>query len=711
MRVLSISLDKKIIAAGSESRKRQIEYGKALGELYVVVLNCGQEHSEQAGLGTWVYSTGSRSKVFMVWDAVRLGKKMPRPDIVTAQEAFSGLAAYCLKRFFKVPFQLQIHTDFLSPYFRRESLKRWFEYRLFLFLIPRADCIRVVSERIKKSLVEKFKNYPLSSIRVVPVFVDIKAITDAEPKTDLKKKYPGYDFYVLMASRFTIEKNIGLAVEAMSRLIKNHPKVALVIVGAGPLEGDIKSKIRSLNLEDNVKVEGWTDDLVSYYKTADLYLLASNYEGYGRTLVEAAAAGCKVLASDVGVAGEILEKDAIFNVNDIDDLSRKLELAEEGKLSHPKLLQHVGGSTMIAEYVRSLSEFASTEPRRKKLLIVTQKVNKDDQALGFFHRWIEEFSKHFENVTVVCLEKGNYDLPKNVKVFSLGKERHVPKFLRLLRFYGYIWKESKKYDSVFVHMNPIYVVLGGLFWRIAGKRIVLWYVHRSVTWKLRIATFLSDVVCTAAPESFRISSKKAEVLGHGIDIEKFTCSSAVKPGDTLTLLHVGRITRIKNIDTLVEALRILNRELDKTVNLVCVGLPARDKDRDYLDYLKKLIANYRLDDRVDFKGSVPHARIQDVYCRADVSVNLTPTGGIDKVVLESLAAKVPAFSSNEAFKSYLGRYAGDFLFRFGDPEDLARKIEIFLGRPDKGEVLDFLYEQVRTRAGLSNLIEKISQFL
>ncbi|MEK7538915.1 MAG: hypothetical protein AAB552_03680 [Patescibacteria group bacterium] len=57
-----------------------------------------------------------------------------------------------------------------------------------------------------------------------------------------------------------------------------------------------------------------------------------------------------------------------------------------------------------------------------KLLILTQKVDQNDDILGFFHGWIREFAKHAEQVTVIALGVGEYDLPKNVRVFSLGKE-------------------------------------------------------------------------------------------------------------------------------------------------------------------------------------------------------------------------------------------------------------------------------------------------
>ena len=113
-----------------------------------------------------------------------------------------------------------------------------------------------------------------------------------------------------------------------------------------------------------------------------------------------------------------------------------------------------------------------------RLLILTQKIDRNDPILGFFHRWVEEFAKHCESVIVVCLQKGEYDLPKNVRVLSIGKEEggsRMRKIVRyIVRFYRYIWHERENYDAVFVHMNPIYVCLAGPWWRLTGRKIALW---------------------------------------------------------------------------------------------------------------------------------------------------------------------------------------------------------------------------------------------
>jgi len=61
------------------------------------------------------------------------------------------------------------------------------------------------------------------------------------------------------------------------------------------------------------------------------------------------------------------------------------------------------------------------------LLIVTQKMDKDDPILGFFNSWVKEFAKIVPFVTIICLKKGKSDLPDNTKVLSLGKEDGISK--------------------------------------------------------------------------------------------------------------------------------------------------------------------------------------------------------------------------------------------------------------------------------------------
>jgi len=282
-----------------------------------------------------------------------------------------------------------------------------------------------------------------------------------------------------------------------------------------------------------------------------------------------------------------------------------------------------------------------------KLLILTQKVDKNDSVLGFFHRWLEEFAKNFEYVTVICLELGEYDLPSNVKVLSLGKEMGQSRIKYLYRFYKYILQERKNYDSVFVHMNPEYVVFGGIIWRLLNKKIGFWYTHKSVTCSLCLAEKFSQLIFTASVESFRIKSKKIKVVGHGIDVYLF------KPGiEEIAIrnkiLMIGRISETKNQLNLLETFTEINKTFPDYI-LYFIGSVLTEADKIYENKIKDFLKNNIIKKRVVFCGSLNQAEVANYLSQARLLVNLSSTGSLDKDVLEALSCKVPVITSNKAF--------------------------------------------------------------
>lgn len=364
-----------------------------------------------------------------------------------------------------------------------------------------------------------------------------------------------------------------------------------------------------------------------------------------------------------------------------------------------------------------------------RILIITQKVDKNDPILGFFCRWVQEFAKHCEQVTVIALGVGEYDLQKNVRVFSLGKElrersdlknlvprsvleEQLQKVRYVLNFYRLIWRERKNYDAVFVHMNPIYVVLGGMLWRVLGKKIGLWYAHRSVDLKLRIAEKLAHIIFTTATESFRLKSKKTQAVGHGIDVDRFICEKRKDVGaEPITILHVGRITPIKNLDTLIEAAGMLRKEWKKQFRIILVGEPVMAGDVQYKKDLVSLAKERGVSDIIEWEGGVPNTQITEYYCKSDISVNLTPTGGVDKVVLESIAAGTPVFVSNKAFRSYFEKYARDFIFAERNARDLTDKINRFMSGDTQEKARQFLRQQTERKANMETLVVSIVNML
>ncbi len=309
-----------------------------------------------------------------------------------------------------------------------------------------------------------------------------------------------------------------------------------------------------------------------------------------------------------------------------------------------------------------------------KLLIVTQKVDKHDDVLGFFHDWIKDFAQLCESVTVICLEKGESELPKNVTVLSLGKELGRKKFSYVTAFLKYIWTTRSEYTNVFVHMNPEYIVIGGLLWRMLGKKIHLWYVHRNVNLWLRIAHLLSHQVFSVTRESFGIRSSKLKLVGHGIDAQKFSMSDRTTDPSTYRIISVGRITPIKRLETLIKAASILAGSNNFSFTVDLIGSPVSQSDQKYKNELIEMIERNDLNDKIHFLGSCPYDAIPDIYHNADLLVNLAPTGGIDKVVLEAMASGLIPMVSNRGFTSIFKDRASTLIFNQDDPVDLANRI-------------------------------------
>ena len=237
MKIISIGSDRNLFNERSEARARIGEYGKLADEMHIIVFNRKPGFEKQNFGNIYLYPTNSKSKLFYIFDAIKIGSCMIKKNgewLVMAQDPFeAGIAGYRIAKKLKQPLQLQVHTDFLNPYFKKESLLNRIRVSIAKILIPRADSIRVVSERIKHSLNSVFR-VPNSKISVLPVFIDVQKIQKSPAKISLRKKYSQFDFIILMVSRLTREKNIGLAIEAMAEITKKYPKTGLVIVGNGP---------------------------------------------------------------------------------------------------------------------------------------------------------------------------------------------------------------------------------------------------------------------------------------------------------------------------------------------------------------------------------------------------------------------------------------------------------------------------------------------
>lgn len=310
-----------------------------------------------------------------------------------------------------------------------------------------------------------------------------------------------------------------------------------------------------------------------------------------------------------------------------------------------------------------------------KLLIFTQKVDLDDTVLGFFHRWIVELARQADAVTVICLYRGRSELPANVRVFSLGKENGASRLKYLRNFYRYISRLKGDYDSVFVHMNQEYVLLGGFLWKLWGKKIFMWRNHYAGSFLTDAAALFCHKVFCTSKYSYTAKYRKTVLMPVGVDTDFFRPNRGAWRIEH-SVLSLGRISPSKKIEQLLEALSILEKQGWKfTAHIYGDAIPA---DVPYLESLKRKARETGLDRCLSFEAGIPNHLTPPVYGAHGVFVNLSPSGMFDKTIFEAMACGTLVLTSNKDLADKIDR---EYHFEENNVSDLAARIGALLSFP------------------------------
>lgn len=105
-------------------------------------------------------------------------------------------------------------------------------------------------------------------------------------------------FVIGHVGSFRYAKNQEFLIDIFKEIHKKYSSAVLCLVGSGKLEKKIKNKVKSLNIEENVKFLGLRNDVNQLLMVFDVFLFPSRYEGLPVTLIEAQASGLEIVASD-----------------------------------------------------------------------------------------------------------------------------------------------------------------------------------------------------------------------------------------------------------------------------------------------------------------------------------------------------------------------------------------------------------------------------
>jgi glycosyltransferase involved in cell wall biosynthesis len=165
---------------------------------------------------------------------------------------------------------------------------------------------------------------------------------------------------ILTVGRFKLQKNHALLIRAF-KTMRRSIDAKLMILGCGEHEAATRALIDAEELTQHVLLPGHMDDPIPFYKNSDLFVLSSDYEGFGNVLIEALACGLPVVSTDCPSGpAEILENSRygrLVPVNDADALAEAIADALVARHDREALKRRAADFTPeinIAKYLKYL---------------------------------------------------------------------------------------------------------------------------------------------------------------------------------------------------------------------------------------------------------------------------------------------------------------------------------------------------------------------
>lgn len=233
------------------------------------------------------------------------------------------------------------------------NLTEQFQNKSFLFKSIQNISIRIfyrfahliigVSTGVKQDLL----NRGLSKQRIKVIYNPIisQPLKESVQTNHIIQKWKASSKKKLVAvGRFKAQKNFKNLVKALHYLKKDlNLDLSLLILGDGEERNEIEQAITNLGLEDNIFLAGWVSDPLPYYDMADLFVLSSDYEGFGVVIVEAMSRGLNIVSTDCKSGPrEILmdgELGYLSKVNDPKSLGCSIADALANPIEKSKLLE------------------------------------------------------------------------------------------------------------------------------------------------------------------------------------------------------------------------------------------------------------------------------------------------------------------------------------------------------------------------------------
>ena len=178
------------------------------------------------------------------------------------------------------------------------------------------------------------------------------------------------EFFVFgTIARLTKQKNYKILLISFAKICDDHDNVKLIIVGDGPDKRRIIDSAKKLKIFEKIIWVTHTDDVYRYLSAMDVFILASNYEGFGLVLLEAMQSGIPIIAPNNSSIPEVMGSSypGLFVTNN------SLELVSQLTLTFDREYRN----NLIKIYNHRLSMFTPNFMHEKISLIYQKSLNRN----------------------------------------------------------------------------------------------------------------------------------------------------------------------------------------------------------------------------------------------------------------------------------------------------------------------------------------------
>lgn len=308
-----------------------------------------------------------------------------------------------------------------------------------------------------------------------------------------------------------------------------------------------------------------------------------------------------------------------------------------------------------------------------RIAFVCEAVDRTDPMQPTVVTWLDTLARKpgVARVDVAALRVGPHDLPPNVRVTAIGGRTRLA---TVARFYAAMLASVRRgVDCFFVYQGGPYPLLLLPFRLFAATPVYQWKAHPHVSRAMRFhARWCDTKVFTSTPHAFPMALGSLRVVGQGVCTERFAPRPAARRDGLVT---VGRVSPIKRIDRMIDALAAYNRRFAERLALDVYG-PV-DADAAHQRHLRTRIAAGAVDGLVRFNGAVPQESIPDVLGRHRLFLHCCE-GALDKTVVEAMACGTIVLSTNPCVADVLPPDLQAELILPDDPEAQAEHIATVL---------------------------------